>query len=251
MKKICCTVAIATLSLILSLPASAGLHEDMVAFDRAYVPALALTNQPKPDVSKRALERLRAQWNAFRAAYPTAPAGYPADLWASTEREIEAAIAAAEKNLAASRSLDAHEDLERVREAQYTLRRAAKAPYFLDDLTAFHTAMEKLAGAAAGRNAATITDAELAAIRAAHADAERAWKDVLANRSMIAQHGIAADKVAAVQAQIDVESKTLAEVKAALAANDKAKAIERSIATKPAFSKLFQMFGDFAAVTGS
>ena len=32
--------------------------------------------------------------------------------------------------------------------------------------------------------------------------------------------------------------------------NDKAKAIERSLATKPAFSKLFQMFGDFAAVAG-
>lgn len=244
------TLAVATLSAILALPAAAGLHEDMVALDQAYVPALALTNQPKPDASKRALERLRAQWNAFRSAYPTAPAGYPADLWTSTEREIEAAIAAAEKNLAAGRSLDAHEDLERVREAQYTLRHAAKAPYFMDDLTAFHTAMEKLAGAAAGKNAATITDAELAAIRDAHAEAERSWKTVLANRALVAQHGIAGDKAAAVQAQIDVETKTLADVQAALAANDKAKAIERSIATKPAFSKLFSMFGDFAAVTG-
>ena len=248
--KILCTLAIATLCAILALPAAAGLHEDMVALDQAYVPALALTNQPKPDASKRALERLRAQWNAFRSAYPTAPAGYPAELWTSTEREIEAAIAAAEKNLAAGRSLDAHEDLERVREAQYTLRRAAKAPYFMDDLTAFHTAMEKLAGAAAGKNAATITDAELAAIRAAHAEAERSWRTVLANRALVAQHGIAGDKAAAVQAQIDVETKTLADVQAALAANDKAKAIERSVATKPAFSKLFQMFGDFAAVTG-
>ena len=248
--KILCTLAIATLCAILALPAAAGLHEDMVALDQAYVPALALTNQPKPDASKRALERLRAQWNAFRSAYPTAPAGYPAELWTSTEREIEAAIAAAEKNLAAGRSLDAHEDLERVREAQYTLRRAAKAPYFMDDLTAFHTAMEGLARAAAGKNAATITDAELAAIRAAHAEAERSWKTVLANRALVAQHGIAGDKAAAVQAQIDVETKTLADVQAALAANDKAKAIERSVATKPAFSKLFQMFGDFAAVTG-
>jgi hypothetical protein len=245
------SLVIVTLAAAIAVPAHAGLHDDMVALDRAYIPALALTNQPKQDASKRAMERLRAQWNSFRATYPTAPAGYPADLWAATEREIEAALAAAEKNLAAGRNLDAHEDLERVREAQYTLRRTAKAPYFMDDLTAFHTAMEKLAGAAGGRNAATITDADMAAIRSAHVEAERAWKAVLANRALVAQHGIPAEKAAAVQAQIDVESRTLAELGAALAANDKARVIEKAVATKPAFSRLFQMFGDFAPVTGA
>jgi hypothetical protein len=244
------TLAMTALFALFALPAQAGLHEDMVALDQAYIPALALTNQPKPDAAKRAMERLRTQWNAFRAANPSPPAGYPADLWLSTEREVEAALAAAEKNLAAGRSLDAHEDLERVREAQYTLRRAAKVPYFMDDLTAFHTAMEKLAGAAAGKTAATLTAAQAAVLRDAYVEADRTWREVLANRNLATRHGVAGDKLAAVQAQIDVETRTLAELKAALAANDMAKALDKAIATKPAFSKLFSMFGDFAPVAG-
>jgi len=196
------------------------------------------------------MERLRVEWNAFRTAHSAAPDGYPADLWAATERDIEAALAAAEKNLAAGRSLDAHEDLERVREAQYTLRRAAQAPYFMDDLTAFHSAMEKLVRAAAGKSAAMGSDTDLMAIRAAYAEADRSWQGVLANRALVVRHGISADKAAAVQTQIDVETRTLAEVGAALAAGDRTKAIERAMATKPAFAKLFQLFGDFAPVIG-
>jgi len=244
------SLAIAAVCTALALPACAGLHEDMVALDRAYIPALALTNQPKPDASKRAMERLRSQWSAFRTTYASAPAGYAPDAWAAADREVEAAIAAAEKSLVAGKSLDAHEDLEKVREAQYALRQTAKVPYFMDDLTAFHSAMEKLVGAVAGKTPATLTDADLAAVRRAYEAAERAWQDVLANRARAAQHGVAGDKLAAVQAQIDVETRTLAELESALAAGDRAKVIEKSIATKPAFSKLFTMFGDFASVTG-
>jgi hypothetical protein len=245
------TFAIAALCALLALPVFAGVHEDMVALDRAYIPALALTNQPKPDASKRAMERLRTEWNAFRTTYASAPAGYAPDAWAATDREVEAAVATAEKNLAAGKNLDAHEDLERVREAQYVLRRGAKVPYFMDDLTAFHSAMEKLVGAVAGRTPATLSDADLVAVRDAYAAADRTWQEVLANRARTAQHGVAGEKLAAVQAQIDVETRTLAELKAALAAGDRAKVIEKSIATKPAFSKLFTMFGDFASVTGA
>lgn len=245
------TLAIAALCAFAALPACAGLHDDMVALDRAYIPALALTNQPKPDASKRAMERLRTEWNAFRTTYASAPAGYAPDAWAATNREVEAAVATAEKNLAAGKNLDAHEDLERVREAQYVLRRGAKVPYFMDDLTAFHSAMEKLVGAVAGRTPATLSDADLVAVRSAYAAADRTWQEVLANRARAAQHGVAGEKLAAVQAQIDVETRTLAELKAALAAGDRAKLIEKSIATKPAFSKLFTMFGDFASVTGT
>jgi len=239
------TLAIAALCAFAALPARAGLHDDMVALDRAYIPALALTNQPKPDAAKRAMERLRSQWNAFRTTYTSAPAGYAPDAWAAADREVEAAVTTAEKNL------DAHEDLERVREAQYVLRRGAKVPYFMDDLTAFHSAMEKLVGATAGKTPATLSDADLAAVRLAYDATDRAWQEVLANRARAAQHGVAGEKLAAVQAQIDVETRTLADLKSALAAGDRAKVIEKSIATKPAFSKLFTMFGDFGSVTGA
>jgi hypothetical protein len=120
----------------------------------------------------------------------------------------------------------------------------------MDDLTAFHSAMEKLVSAAAGKTPATLTDADLTAIRAVYAEADRSWQVVLANRTRAAQHGVSGEKAAAVEVQIDVETRTLAELDAALTAGDRARVIERAIATKPAFSKLFTMFGDFAPITG-
>ena len=72
-------LAIAAVCAVLALPAFAGLHEDMVALDRAYIPALALTNQPKPDASKRAkriLAEIRAgtvYWNCCDRVSPRLP----------------------------------------------------------------------------------------------------------------------------------------------------------------------------------
>jgi hypothetical protein len=235
---------------LLPFVATAGLHEDMVALDRAYVPALAVTNQPRADTAKRAIDRLRTQWNAFRAAYPVAPAGFDAAAWKRAEAGIEAAIADAEAKIAAARLPDAHEALEHVREAQYTLRRGANMPYWLDDLTAFHTVMEKIAGAGAGKTAETLTDADVAAIRAALPEAERTWQQVLARRGDSARYGIAPDRDGALQKQLDAETQTLAALKAALANGDRGAIAKEAYATKPAFSKLFVMFGDFAPVTG-
>lgn len=225
--------------------AQGGVHEDMVALDRAYVPALALTNQPKPEPSRKALTRLRTEWNRFQTAYAQAPAGYDPAAWAKTSAEIEGAIAAAEKSLGAGKPGSAHEDLERVREVQLALRRGAKQPYFLDDLTVYHEVMEKLAGPASAKTGATITDADIAQIQAAMPEAERAWAVVVANRGAAARHGMSADTEAQVQRDIDAETRVMADLKAALAAGDRGRIAETAMATKPAFSRLFQRFGDF------
>ena len=62
--------------------------------------------------------------------------------WQRASATVEAAIVAAEKKIAAGKGPAAHEELEAVREAQYALRREAGVGYYMDDLTAFHAAME-------------------------------------------------------------------------------------------------------------
>ena len=52
--------------------AQAGLLDDMVALDRAYVPVLALTNQTEKDAESRAaMARFDAGWLAFLSAPST------------------------------------------------------------------------------------------------------------------------------------------------------------------------------------
>jgi hypothetical protein len=224
------------------------LHSDMVALDRAYVPALALTNQPKPEPAQKAIARLRAEWNRFKAAHAPAPPAFEAIAWAKRLREVEGAVAAAEVNVAAGKGPAAHEDLERVREGQFAVRRGAGMAYFLDDLTMYHVAMEKLASPATAKTAATLTDADIAAIRVAPPEAERSWRAVVDIRGQVARHGLAADAEQAVQRDIDAQTQLLAEVGAALSAGDRGRVADKAMATKPAFSRMFQRFGDFSGL---
>ena len=113
----------------------------------------------------------------------------------------------------------------------------------MDDLTAFHTAMERIARAVGGRNAQAITDAEVAAVRAALPEAERTWLIVVANRAQVARHIESPERQAAAQALIDSEAATLAALKAAAAAGDRAGIAAHGNALKPGYSKLFSQFG--------
>jgi len=109
-------IALVALAALAAQDARADLHSDMVALDRAYVPALALTNQPKAEPAQKAIARLRAEWNRFRTAHSSAPPGFDVTAWAKHLREVEGAIAAAETNVAVGKGPAAHEDLEHVRE---------------------------------------------------------------------------------------------------------------------------------------
>ena len=230
--------------------ASADLHEDMVNLDRAYIPALVITNQPLSPTTRRAMERLRDEWNGYRARYPKAPAGFTAASWTAADKAIESSIADAEASVKAGKPTVAHEALEGVRDAQYELRRGNGVSYWLDDFTAFHAAMEKIAGAAAGKNAVTLADGDVASIRAAMPEAQRTWQALLAGRGESARYGVPSGQADALQRQLDVQTQTLSDLKAALDRGDRAEIATKAAAMKPAFSKLFQMFGDFAAVRG-
>lgn len=230
-------------ALLASPPALAGVTEDMAALDRAYVPALVLTNRPEVEPARRAIVALRAEWDAFRARYPVAPAGYPAASWVRATEATEAAIVAAEQKIAAGKGPAAHDELEAVREAMHALRRDAGVAYYMDDLTAFHTAMERIARAVGGRNAQAITDAEVATVRAALPEAERTWLIVVANRAQVARHIESPERQAAAQALIDSEAATLAALNAAAAAGDRAGIAAHGNALKPGYSKLFSQFG--------
>lgn len=241
------TLLLAT-TMLFAVPSLGGVHEDMVALDRAYVPALALTNQPKREPAAQAVARLRTAWDVFRVRYAGAPQGYDAAAWAQGIAEIEASIRKAEASMALGKGPAAHEDLEHVRDAQRAMRRSSGTPYFMDDLTVYHAAMEALAAPATGRTGATITDAEVAAVRAALPPAQRAWQDVVARRGLAAGHTADTETAQAVQRDIDAQSRLLDELDAALAQGHRAAIAEKAQATKPAFSRMFQRFGDFAGL---
>ena len=233
-------------ALWLPLVAFAGLKEDMVALDRAYIPALAVTTEGKLPESQRAMEQLNKQWAAFKQQNATIKGGDT--QWKSDIAAIDRMIAEANKVVAGGVDLvKAHEALEGVRMTMLAMRARSRMSYYLDALTHFHDPMEDIVLAAKDKTPETFGEADLAKIRAALPLAEKRWAEVKAMRVDPA-FMLSAEQQQTLTGLIASESAALDTLKKALAGSDRAALIKAAVAIKPAFARIYMSFGNFEPV---
>jgi hypothetical protein len=233
-------------ALWLPLAAFAGLKEDMVAFDRAYIPALAVTAEGKLPESQRAMEQLNSQWAVFRKQHAATRGSDK--KWKSDLADIDRMIAEANKVVASGVDVQsAHNALEGVRLTMLDMRARSKMPYFLDVVTGFHDPMEGIVLLAKDKTPATFGAEEIARIRAALPEAEKRWAAVKATRVDPA-FGLSAEQQQNVANLIANESAALDTLKQALAGDDRAAMIKAAVSIKPAFAKIYMSFGNFEPV---
>jgi hypothetical protein len=230
----------------LPLAAFAGLKEDMIALDRAYIPALAVTSQGTLEESQRAMALLNKQWAEFKQKHT---GSLPKDKqWKSDLAKIDGMVAEANKIVASGKDLaKAHEALEGLRFTMADARKRAKMSYFLDGLTHFHEPMEAIVLTAKDKTPANFDDAEMKLIKDALAEAEKVW-GVVRKTKIDAEYGFSDAQRETLAKLIANESQALETLKKALAANDKAAVIKAAGAIKPPFAKTFMSFGNFEPV---
>jgi hypothetical protein len=230
----------------LPLASFAGLKEDMIALDRAYVPALAVTTEGKLEESQRAMALLNKEWAEFKGKHAASQAGD--EQWESDLAKIDDMIAEANKIVAGGVELvKAHEALEGVRFTLLDARARAKMPYFLDALTNYHDPMEAIVLTAKDKTPATFDDAEIVLIRNALPEAEKRWEAVRKTR-IDAEYGFSEAQRENLAKLIANETQALETLKQALAGSDKAAVIKAAVGIKPPFAKTFMAFGDFEPV---
>ncbi len=233
-------------SLCLPLLSFAGLKEDMVALDRAYIPALAVTTQGSLPESQRAMEILNKQWAAFKKQHAAAKGGDK--QWQKDFAEIDRMIAEANKVVAGGTDIvKAHEALEGVRFTLLAMRARSKMPYYLDALTHFHDPMEAIVLAVKDKKPDTLSDADAAKIKEALPEAEKLWAKVKLSRVDPA-FGLSTEQQQNLDKLIANETQALETLRQALAGSDKAALIKAAMAIKPAFAKIYMSFGNFAPV---
>jgi hypothetical protein len=231
--------------LLVPLTAFAGLKEDMIALDRAYIPALAVTSQGTLEESQRAMALLNKQWADFKAKNGKRPSD---KQWQADLTKIDGMIAEANKIVAGGKDLvKAHEALEDLRFVMAEARKRAKMSYFLDSLTAYHEPMEAIVLSAKDRTPADFGDADIGLIKQSLADAEKRWGAVRKTK-IDAEYGFSDAQKETLAKLIASESQALDALKKAIASNDKAAIIKSAVAIKPPFAKAFMIFGNFEAV---
>ena len=220
-----------------------ALLQDSAALDRAYIPALMLSNAKNPAKALAAHESYLAAWEAFaarqRSARPTDAA------WAKTFANIDKANAEARAALTAGRLADAHMIQEEVRHELWRQRQALGLDYQPDRLTAYHETMEDLIASVPGKEPAAIGTPQISAMKAILAKARTQWLAVKSARWEPADYGLEGARLDAYLAAVAAEDRALDELAAALDAGDGVRIAKAAPAIKPPFAKAYGAFGVF------
>jgi len=216
---------------------------DSAALDRAYIPALMLSNGKDPAKAKAAQEAYEQAWTAFAAKQRNAKPGDAG--WAKMFTIVDKANAEARVALAAGKLKDAHNAQEEVRHALWHERQALGLQYQPDVLTDFHATMELIIDAVQEKAPAAIGAAEIAKLRPKLAEAHKLWQAVKTAQWNPADYGLDAARLESYRAALAAEDKALDELGAALDAGDGARIAKAAPAIKPPFAKAYAAFGVF------
>lgn len=218
-------------------PLSAEHRAAMLAFDATYIPALFLTGSAGksaegPAQARAAMARLLTQWpthhTALQAAAPRKA------LWLRALAGVQQRLQEAEGLVAQGQWDASHEALEHVRELQFSARQALGLDYPLDHFTAFHGAMERLAGAKA---------VDRPAMEADFARASALWRHIETLRVDATDYHLSPAQLTQLNAARLEESAALSRLSQALRQGSESDVLKAAAATKAPFIKAYLAFG--------
>jgi hypothetical protein len=230
------------------------LVQAMAALEKAYVPPLFYTSNNSKPLSVKSMAIYTSEWAAFAGAYYDYRPDYA--NWQGYFVVIEEAIAEANAIVSTcaadpscSNVVPAHESLERVRLTMLELRTHNGFPKFnTDTLTAFHDPMEAIVLAVKGKTPDMIDDAMMATLRAYLDEALFLWSKVEKCPLEPALWRLTDQQVTDYYTCLFQERLALTAFEDALNAANKPAIIQTGVALKPAFVKIYTLFGDFARV---
>lgn len=230
-----------------SVSAGDALLSDFAAFDRAFIPPLALTNQEKVAPSKKAIEILKTNWAEFKARHYK---GKPKDpKWKQDLDRVESKILESEGIILTERDLmDAHEILESIRFALMGLRKRNGIDYYLDHLSEFHEHMEAIVHTASERDAGSVTEKDRDILKKECAEAVRVWdriQDFAFDQNLF---GFNEQKETRRKELIKMESQALSRLQKALERDDPDLILKSAKEIRPHYAALYKLFGDFRRV---
>ena len=243
------TLGMLVLAFFFIFPAAshANIQKDFVAFDRAFIPPLAITNQEKVKPSRKAMKILKQNWEAFKAKYYESN---PKDAkWKEDFDRIDRQIQEAAKIIKEGANLmSAHEALEEIRIITLELRKRNNIDYYLDPMTEFHSLMEQIFHAGKDNSPEDLDKGMITDLKEAVAAAEALWRKIGEFPFDKDLYGFSDAMVAQMKKFHEEEMAALGNVSKAIEAGDKKAIIKAAKGVKSNYAQMYKMFGDFDSI---
>lgn len=223
----------------------AALQRTYVQIDRAFIPALALTDRQQPEPSRGAILRLQKLANALQSTSPAGMADSAA--WLQGLEEIQSRAAEALQLVDDGQLKEAHEHLEPIRGALVKQRKTLGVPYPLDALAAFHDRMEPIVKpAAAALAAGDVYDAAaIQRCRTQLAAAWAAWDQVESTKFDSNYLELTPQQQLRIELGIIDVNRALKVLAVQLEHGDAQATMRAAKGLKPPFAQIYTTFGDF------
>jgi hypothetical protein len=222
------------------------LAHDMAAFDRAFIPAWALTAQERSPMAPSAMRLLTERWDAFQRRYGKTLAR-DADGQAAVAR-VSADLHAAQASVGAGNLPAAHASLDAVRLTLLHTRQRAQIGYYLDAFTLYQTTLTAMQRVTRGKTAETLTDDDLNLMARYLPIALSQWDDVTRLPFDSDQFGFSAARSKGLEEGVARETTALHSLREALDTRDHALVLHKASDVQTAFMSAYLLFGDFERV---
>jgi hypothetical protein len=238
-------VLIITLISFVGCAKKVDLINDFVKLDKAYTPALFLTNLEKLNPSKKSIAKLKEEWSGFKVKYYDYYKEDP--QWRKDFDKVDKSIMEADKIISSNGNLiEAHETLEAIRYTFIDTRRRNNIDYYIDYITDFHDPMEHIVMRAKGKTPKTLNDEDIEFIEKSLPEVLRLWDSLKNARFDKDLFLFNEEKVTKMESIIEAETMALEDLKRAIKnKSDKENIIKKAIGIKKNFALLFKLFGDF------
>jgi hypothetical protein len=209
----------------------------LLQFDAVYIPALFLTGSAGksadgPAKAVAATKRLSGHWPLLK---PAMAAAFPdRRSWSKALQAVQGHLREAEQLVAKAQWEQAHEALEDVREVLFETRRSLGIDYALDEFTAYHAAMEKLADA---------SNVQRPVLEVDFAQARALWRRIEAMNFDPSTYGLSPARERQLAQALADETAALSALSGALHAGSDADVLRASAALKPPFVRAYVVFG--------
>ncbi len=217
----------------------------MVQFDRAYIPALSMTNKGNMPGSVKALRILENEWTDVKSELV---AFYPDDKDVAGKLSlVDAHILEAQHKLDSGFSLLAvHETLEMIKKPFAAMRAEKDLPYYIDLLDTYHATMEELISLAANKSASNVSDADMKSIETLAEKGVSQWAVIQSTSFNSVLFGFTAEKTKELQKGIEAGKKESIIFLSDVRKGNKDIILKEVSVLKPYYTKVYLLFGDFA-----